>query len=150
MIKTDAAYTTAVRRLKEDRAHIDVKREALIADGLNEEQIDRVLEPELSFHLQLREEVEWYEGARRGDFQAVTSLQDLGRLLIALRIASGLSQRDLARLLEVHESMVSRDERNEYYGVTAQRAQEIIDKLQGQIEIVMRPRVEERELVPAR
>ena len=60
----------------------------------------------MSFHLQLREEVEWYESVRRGEFQAVTSLQDIGRLLIALRIASGMSQRDMATLLDVHESQI--------------------------------------------
>lgn len=148
MIKTDAAYNAAVRRLKDDRAHLEAKREALSAEGLTAEQIERVVEPEISFHLQLREEVEWYESVRRGDFQAVTSLQDIGRLLIALRIASGLSQRELAARLNVDESLVSRDERNEYYGITMQRAQQIIDALNGQIEVIVRPRQEERELVP--
>jgi len=149
MIKTDTAYATAVRRLKEDRVHIAAKRQALIAEGLDEEQITRVLEPEMSFHLQLQEEASWYESARRGDLQEATRLQDLGRLLIALRIAKGKSQRDLANLLGVHESLVSRDERNEYFGITIQRAQEIIDSLDGQVEIVIRPSLEERELVTA-
>ncbi len=149
MIKTDKAYNTAVRRLKDDDAHLKAKREALVREGLNEEQIDRVLEAEVSFHLQLREEVEWYESVRRGDFQAVSSLQEVGRLLIALRIACGVSQRDLAAMLDVHESLVSRDERHEYYGITLQRAQEIIDALSGRIEIVMRPPTEGRELVGA-
>jgi transcriptional regulator with XRE-family HTH domain len=40
-------------------------------------------------------------------------LRGLGHLLIALRIAQGVSQRELAKRLEVHESQVSRDERNE-------------------------------------
>ena len=149
MIKTDKAYDTAIRRLKDHDAHLKAKREALVREGLNEEQIDRVLEAEVSFHLQLREEVEWYESVRRGDFQAVSSLQEVGRLLIALRIASGVSQRDLAAMLDVHESLVSRDERHEYYGVTLQRAQEIIDALSGSIEIVLRPPTEGRELVGA-
>lgn len=146
MIKTDSAYNAAVKRLREDRLHIEAKRQALIEEGLDSDQVSRVLEAEISFHLQLREEVEWYESVRRGDFQAVTSLQDIGRLLIALRIASGMSQRDMAALLGVHESQVSRDERNEYYGITAQRAQEIIDTLKGKIEIIVRPHAEEREL----
>ena len=33
-----------------------------------------------------------------------------------------MSQRDLAAKLEVHESEVSRDERNEYHGITVDRA----------------------------
>ena len=149
MIKTDKAYNSALLRLKGDSAHLTEKREALMHEGLDTEQIDRVLEAEVSFHLQLREEVEWYESVRRGDFQAASNLQDVGRLLIALRIASGTTQRDLATMLGVHESLVSRDERNEYYGITLQRAQEIIDILSGRIEIVMQPPAEGRELVAA-
>ncbi len=149
MIKTDTAYNSAVHRLKDDAAHLSAKRGALVRDGLSGEQIDRVLEAEVSFHLQLREEVEWYESVRRGDFQVVSKLPKVGKLLIALRIASGTSQRDLATTLGVHESLVSRDERHEYYGITLQRAQEIIDALGGRIEIVLRPPIEGRELVDA-
>jgi len=149
MIKTDSAYNAAVKRLKEDRMHIDARRQDWIAEGLDEDQVNRVLEPELSFHLQLKEEVEWYESVRRGDRQAATSLQELGRLLIALRIAAGLSQRELAEILDVHESQISRDERNEYYGITGERAQCIIEALKGQIEIYVRPKAHDRELQPA-
>jgi len=50
-------------------------------------------------------------------------------LLVALRIAQGVSQRELAKRLEVHESQVSRDERNEYFGITLERAIKILDGL---------------------
>ena len=46
----------------------------------------------------------------------------IGRLLIALWIAKGLTQRELAERLEVSETQVSRDERNEYHGVTRAKA----------------------------
>ena len=52
-----------------------------------------------------------------------------GHLLIALRIAIGISQRELAKRLAVHESQVSRDERNEYFGITLERAVKILDAL---------------------
>jgi transcriptional regulator with XRE-family HTH domain len=50
-------------------------------------------------------------------------------MLIALRIALGLTQRQLAERLGVHESQVSRDERNEYHGVTVERASRLLDAL---------------------
>ena len=50
-------------------------------------------------------------------------------LLIALRIARGISQRQLAERLGVHESQVSRDERNEYHGITLDRAARVLDAL---------------------
>ncbi len=50
-------------------------------------------------------------------------------MLIAARIANGLSQRELAERLGVSEAQVSRDERNEYHGITVERAQRILDTL---------------------
>jgi transcriptional regulator with XRE-family HTH domain len=53
----------------------------------------------------------------------------VGRTLVALRIALGLTQRELAERLDVNESQVSRDERNEYQGITVDRASRILDAL---------------------
>ena len=50
-------------------------------------------------------------------------------MLISTRIAQGISQRELARRLDVHESQVSRDERNEYFGITLERTIKILDAL---------------------
>ena len=82
-----------------------------------------------SFHLQLQEEVESCERLKRGEFDDLDNLRGLGHLLISTRIAQGISQRELARRLGVHESQVSRDERNEYFGVTLERAVKILDAL---------------------
>ena len=43
-------------------------------------------------------------------------------MLIGVRFAMGLSQRELAAKLAVHKWQVSRDERNEYYGVSPSSA----------------------------
>ena len=40
-----------------------------------------------------------------------------------------MSQRELAAQLSVHESQVSRDERNEYHGITVDRAIKILETL---------------------
>ncbi len=60
---------------------------------------------------------------------AIRNLRGIGHLLIALRIARGISQRQLAERLGVHESQVSRDERNEYHGITLDRAARVLDAL---------------------
>jgi ribosome-binding protein aMBF1 (putative translation factor) len=87
------------------------------------------MQPLRSFQAQWTEEVEWAERVRRREFPAITRLTQIGRLLIALRIAQGLTQRELAQRLGVSVSLVSRDERNEYHGVTVERAQRILDAL---------------------
>ncbi len=97
--------------------------------GLNDAEIKRVIDPMESFHLQMREEVESYERLKRGEFEELENLRGLGNVLISLRIAQGISQRELARRLNVHESQVSRDERNEYFGITLERAVKILDAL---------------------
>lgn len=146
MIKTDGAYAAAIKRLNQDREHLDRKRQELANEGLDAAEVERVLEAEMSFHMQLQEEVDWYERIRRGDLQEISRLTDIGRVLIALRIATGYSQRELAELLKVDESQVSRDERNEYYHVSIQKAQQIIDVLHGKVNIMVTPPAEEREL----
>jgi transcriptional regulator with XRE-family HTH domain len=97
-----------------------------------------------SFHLQLAEEVESYERLKRGEFAEVRNLRGIGQLLIAARISQGISQRELAQRLDVNESQVSRDERNEYHGITIERAARILDVLG--IDVVSRARrVEQAE-----
>jgi transcriptional regulator with XRE-family HTH domain len=59
----------------------------------------------------------------------LTNLHGLGVLLVSLRIAKGMSQRELASLLGVHDSQVSRDERNEYHGITVERATMILEAM---------------------
>jgi len=56
-------------------------------------------------------------------------LQGLGQLLIGVRVAPGLSQREMAERLDVHETQVSRDERNEYFDITIERASRILETL---------------------
>src|SRR5262249_9333014 len=70
---------------------------------------------------------------KRGDIGELTNLHGLGRMLVALRIALGFTQRELAERLGVHESQVSRDERNEYHGITVEHVSRILDALAMQL-----------------
>jgi DNA-binding Xre family transcriptional regulator len=129
MIRTDTEYKDARTRLLEERKRIG-EHEARIKDmGLSTEEVKRALDPLRSFYLQLAEEVETYERIQRGSFEPIANLHGLGRLLVAARIHRGISQRELAERLGVHESQVSRDERNEYRSITVERASRILDAL---------------------
>ncbi len=129
MIRNEAEYQEASARLADERQRLADHRVRLKEAGLSEEEIKRVIDPMESFHLQLKEEVESYERLKRGEFEELENFRGFGRLLISLRIAQGMSQRELAKRLNVHESQVSRDERNEYFGITLERAVKILDAL---------------------
>ena len=133
MIRTEAEYREALTRLAAERQRLRDQDRDLRAEGLSPAARKRVLDPLRSFHEQLAEEVTSYERLQRGDVGELENLHGLGRLLIALRLAHGLTQRDLAGKLEVHETQVSRDERNEYHGVTVERASRIMDVLRANV-----------------
>jgi hypothetical protein len=148
MIRSESEYQEAVKRQSEEQKRLGEHRARLKETGLTDEEIKRVIDPMESFYLQLKEEVESYERLKRGEFEELDNLRGLGHLLIALRIAQAVSQRELAKRLEVHESQVSRDERNEYFGVTLERAGRILEALN----VRLRTRVEvepSKELISA-
>jgi DNA-binding Xre family transcriptional regulator len=129
VIRSEKEYREAVERLRKDEEILALQKEKLEELGLSEEEVRRAMEPMLSFRAQLEEEVEWYERMRRRDFGVIRDLSAVGTLLIAMRIANGLSQRELAERLGVSEAQVSRDERNEYHGITVDRAQRVLDAM---------------------
>jgi DNA-binding XRE family transcriptional regulator len=145
MIRSEKEYREAVERLRQDEEVLALQKEKLEGLGLSEEEVRRALEPMLSFRAQLEEEVEWYERVRRRDFGIIRDLSAVGTLLIALRIANGLSQRELAEKLGVSEAQVSRDERNEYHGITVDRAQKVLDAMNE----TLTSRVEDKPLALA-
>ena len=126
MIRTDHEYKEAVKRRDAEKAQIEEHRKQLLAQGLSPEMVDKAMQPYESFRLQLVEEIEGYERIKRGVINDTYNLAGIGQRLIGIRIYLGLSQRELAQRLGVHESQVSRDERNEYHGITVERVEEIL------------------------
>jgi ribosome-binding protein aMBF1 (putative translation factor) len=147
MIRNENEYKEAVARLDEERQRLKEHTKRLRQAGLDKDQIKRVIDPMKSFHLQLKEEVESYERLKRQEFDELDNLRGLGHLLISLRIAQGISQRELAKRLDVHESQVSRDERNEYFGITLERAAKVLDTLN--VRLTTKVEIEPREPMTA-
>ncbi|MGK5083566.1 helix-turn-helix transcriptional regulator [Bdellovibrionota bacterium FG-1] len=133
MIRTESEYQEAIKRLKGEKTRMQAQRNKLKKEGLTSSQVRLALEPMESFHLQLEEEVDAYERLRRGDLGEVENLHGLGQMLIGLRIARGVSQAELAARLERDPSQVSRDEKNEYHGITVDRASKILDALRAHL-----------------
>jgi hypothetical protein len=130
MIRNESEYQEAVRRLSAEKERLEAHKAHLQQKmGLSSAEAKRALDPLRSFQAQLEEEISVYERLRRGDIDPLLNLHGLGRSLVALRIARGISQRELAERLGVHESQVSRDERNDYHGITVDRAARVLEAL---------------------
>lgn len=127
MIRSENEYQKAVNRLEEEKSVMKRQREHFLDLGHTGEELERLMQPLISFHKQLEEEVEAYEKMKRGSLGALRELTNIGRWLIGTRIALGMSQKEFAEALGVSEAQVSRDERNEYHGITTDKAQRILE-----------------------
>ena len=130
MIRTEQEYQLTLQNLADQDERLKLQEAQLKGMKLTKEGIKRVLDPVRVFSEQMREEVATYERLKRGEFDALENLAGMGQMLIALRISKGLTQRELAQRMGVNESQVSRDERNEYHGITLDRAQRILEVLE--------------------
>ena len=153
MIRTEAEYRRAQERLEQEAETIQRQRQQLEDMDLSDEEVERALAPMISFRDQLREEVDMYERMRRGDLDALHNLTSIGRWLIGARIAKGWSISELADALGVSVQQISRDENNEYRGVTAERAQRILEALGvrfcAEVEEPIQGQEKSRDAVPA-
>lgn len=138
MIRTDEEYRLATARVAEERKRLAQYERSLRDAGLDDGEVKRMLDPARSFHAQQVEETKAYARLKRGELGDLENLRGLGRMLVAARVARGLTQRELAGRLGVHESQVSRDERNEYHGVTLERAVRVLEALGIELRSVAR------------
>jgi DNA-binding XRE family transcriptional regulator len=130
MIRTEQEYELTRQKLADQEDRVRQQAAQLKAMGIDKDGIKRVLDPIRSFSAQLQDEIDTYERLKRGEFPEIENFDGMGQLLIALRISKGITQREMAHRMGVNESQVSRDERNEYAGVTLDRAQRILEVLQ--------------------
>ncbi|QKY70284.1 helix-turn-helix transcriptional regulator [Lentibacillus sp. CBA3610] len=145
MIKTESAYKEAIEKLKQDKDFIASEKEKFKNMGLEDDHIELAIQPYISFHEQLKEEVDYYERIKRGEFETVINLRTIGKTLIAYRIYLGMTQNELAEKLGVSASQISRDERNEYYGATIERIQNVMEAM----EMISVTKIDPSEVVPA-
>jgi hypothetical protein len=129
VIRNDREYRETQRRLKEVAERLAEEKRALAAMGLDDEKVRQGLNPLRSFQNGLVAEAKAYERLKVGELSALGSLEELGRFLVEARVAAGITQRELARRLGAHETQVSRDEANDYYGATVARAARILAAL---------------------
>lgn len=133
MIRSEREYKRAVRRFDKEKALLSEYRSQLKTEGLSPDKVKRLMGPLQSFTQELENQLAEYERIKRGDIGECNNLHGIGRMLIAIRIALGLSQREFAKRIGVHPTQVCRDERNEYHGITIERAASIFDTFEVEL-----------------
>ena len=126
MIQTEAVYQKALKQIEDNERAFEAQKKQLAKEGLTADQIQRFLDPSMSMIQDLKNDVAWYENAKKGTFLPITDTVTLGRALIALRISRHMTQEELAKKLDVAQSQVSRDENNHYHGISLDRVEKIL------------------------
>jgi HTH-type transcriptional regulator / antitoxin HipB len=80
---------------------------------------------------ELQQEIAGYERLKSGQITKfpIDSLQDLPRVAIEARIATGMTQKELAEKIGVQEQQIQRYEANNYRAVGFERLQEVMSAL---------------------
>jgi transcriptional regulator with XRE-family HTH domain len=133
MIKNDRQYKITRTQAEKFRKSVSDVREKLSEgagerDSLKWKLQHSALEAQLA---DLDAEVRGYESLqeKRNESLEITSLDELPSVLIKARIASGLTQKQLATKVEVKEQQIQRYEATDYAGASLQRIQQIIEAL---------------------
>lgn len=133
MIRNEKEYRLAADRLRQEKKRLASYAVQLDQQSMSDADKERALAPLVSFHEQLDDEIGYYERIMRQEFGKLTNLHGLGTYLVALRISQGIDEETLAERLGIHVMEVIRDERDEYSGVTVERARQIMDALGGNL-----------------
>jgi|GEM_PF-881770 len=136
MIRNDAELRETQRRVDEQKI-CDATNEAYFKSlGLSTEEVEMAMGPTMHLRAQMEHDIATYTKLKSGDLSGPREFSQLGRFLVEVRIARGLSLRELAKRLGIDESAVSRDERNEYHGVSVDRACRILEALDVEVNLI--------------
>src|SRR5688572_11270393 len=128
MIKNERQYRITKSQADQFERNLAEMRRAPADDTQPDPIIRQAMEDAMESQLStLRRELGEYEALRSGEGTVLelTSLEELPRALIRARIASGLSQKQLAERLGLKEQQIQRYEATEYAAASLDRLREI-------------------------
>jgi hypothetical protein len=135
IIRNHRAYCEARQLVEAVKLHLSQEADNLLREGKSQEWILRRRRAQLN---PLLREIESYEDAVLGSIPLDQEFSDLGRLLIRLRIANGLTDAELAeRLGDVTNDDFARDEKTQNRWITIERAILILEAIGVKIRIVL-------------
>lgn len=131
LIRNDKECKTAQERLEALRAQV----QKISADLAKRNLDDQTVSLATAAQRVMADEMEWditlYKRLKAGELEAVPDFEpeERGKALICLRLVKGWSQRQLADALGVSEAVLSRDEHNEYRGVSMEKYAKVLRAL---------------------
>jgi transcriptional regulator with XRE-family HTH domain len=127
MIRNDRQYKISRARAGEFAELLDARTKARSQDEWSDVETAAV-QSQLD---ELRDEIDEYEKLKAGNITSfqIDSLEELPIVLVKARIASGLTQKELADKLGIKEQQIQRYEQNDYAGVSIDRVREIVKAL---------------------
>jgi DNA-binding XRE family transcriptional regulator len=129
MMRTDKEHELAKQQLSKLTELYETQLADLKAKGLTGKQAKESLSSSWTYAMQCKEELELYEKLKNGELPPMEEFSSKGKYFIAARIAKGMTQRELAEKLGAKESAVSRDERNEYQGMSVEKMERLANVL---------------------
>jgi hypothetical protein len=137
MIKSEREYQNVKQKLLEERVRLDEAKSQVLLETQDENIVNDLMAPLETFYIQLKFELEQYEEIKSGNIDIASNFGDVGKQLIALRIAMGITQSELSVRLGYSEAQVSRDEKNEYYNAGTEKLDSVMTALDAKAIITM-------------
>ena len=133
MIKNDRQYRITKSQIERFRRAVSEMKQKLADTSAEDDLIKRQLQlSALEAQLEdLETDIRSYESLQqnRNESMEITSLTELPSVLVKARIASGLSQKQLAAKLSLKEQQIQRYEATDYAGANLQRIDQIVQAL---------------------
>lgn len=150
MIKTQTELRAARRDAVILSARIRLLTTSLQSRGIPDSEITELTEPLQTELSKLRPQIDWFLAAQKGEVNQQWSFADIGKMLILLRIARGLTQKELAERLKVKPALISKDELREYQGLSVERLGRILEALEAKSFIQLTQSPKARKTKPSR
>src|SRR5262245_20902288 len=126
MLLNDLEYDEARRRFQDEASALTLLRTKLRRMCFREHEIEKAVRAREVAQRQLAAHIECYARLRSGDLSSVPE-RSAGEALVALRIALGVSQHELAEALGISDEQIARDERHRYAGLSVTTVQRMLE-----------------------
>lgn len=135
-ILNEQQFKSTLNKANELEKSIKDSEKKLKLKKMSKKDIELINSPLKSFLYDLQYEIKEYKELKKGKIpKELLSLNNIGKLLIALRISKGLTQKELALKLGTKQSHVSRNEVNEYHGISLSNMKKVLKALNSEVKL---------------